>query len=419
MMRNVVKTAGRAELSMRVRVKNWHPLRLAFSLALCALIFSGCGKESFEKPEFASTFTANQFVTIKPKVDIVIFQDISASMLGSANIFRAQMAQFLSQVNSDWDMNLVVLPLQTDQGGTDLSQRYIVSTDCGNINSIYCISPGQAQGIISPNGASDDGLFFAANGSIGNKDDGFVNMQSQLQNPQMRNLGVLRDDAMIAVIPFTNGADTSGMIFPTDYKDIGGGQMIPDYTTSNATASFATFFNFLTTQLKATPSLMNFFSVAGMGGGQYRIANCNGSAAFTGERYHDMASVINTTNPAAVNGKGYNICGSGLANVMPDIAIQLRDIILTVEFNYVSIPVKPDPSTIRILKNGVEIPANDNINGWTLYLGGNGTHDFETNFPTSFSPAPGNERDGFMIELHGTARFSGADQIEVIYEELL
>ncbi len=392
------------------------------SLAFCALIFlSGCSTESFQKGELASTFTAEQFVTIKPKADIVIFQDISGSMLGSANIFRSQMTQFLEQVDSAWDMNLAVLPLQTNQGGTDLSQRYIISTNCAEINSIYCITPAQAQSVISSDGSIDDGLFFAANGAIGNKDQGFTNIESQLKNPQMSTIGFLRDDAMAIIIPFTNGSDTSGMVYPDDYTDIGGNQMVPDYESANAASSYQDFFNYLTTQLKTTSSLVNFFPVAAItGGGIYQISNCNGNFAFKGTRYSNMATSINAASTTtAVNGKAYDICSSGLANVMPQIAAHLYDIVLTVEFNFIAIPVQPDPSTIRILKNGVEIPANNNINGWTLYLGVNGSHDFETDFPTSFFPALGNERDGFMIQLHGTARFSGADQIEIIYEELL
>lgn len=407
---------------MRVSVKKWQITKWAAGLALCTLILSGCGKESFKKPEFASTFTANQFVTIKPKVDIIIFQDISGSMLGSANIFRSQMANFLSQVNGDWDIHLAVLPLQFDPGNFshNLNNRFIVANDCSGINTLYCITPAQAQVAISPNGSVDDGLFYSADASIGNSDAGFGNMQAQLQYADsMLNTGFLRDDAMIAVIPFTNGADTTGMVFPTDYKDRGDGQLVPDFDSANAIASFTSFYNFLVSQLKPSASLVNFFSVAAMGGGSYRVSNCNGSAAFNGERYHDLAIAVNSANPAATNGKPYNICGAGLASVMPDIALQLRDVILTVEFNFIALPQKPDPSTIRIFKNGVEIPANNNFDGWTLYLGSNGSHDFETNFPTSFQPTVGNERNGFMIELHGSARFSGSDQIEVIYEELL
>ncbi len=401
------------EMAKKSRFAKW-----LVSLSLTVLIFTGCGKEEFEKAEFAETFVANQFVTIKPKIDIVIFQDISGSMLGPANIFRAQMADFLSQVDSDWDVHLAVLPLQFNPGNPthNLNNRYIVSNDCSSINTFFCITPAQARTVISSNGLVDDSLFYAASGLIGNADPGFGNMQAQLQfADSMISTGFLRQDAMLAVIPFTNGNDITGLIFPTDYQDRGDGQLEPNFNSANAAASFATFYNFLVNQIKPTASLVNFFSVAAQSTGF-----CFGSDADEGSRYNDMATAINASNPAATNGSSFDICSNaGLSAAMSNIAIQLRDIILTVEFNFIAIPQRPDPATIRILKNGVEIPANNNVNGWTLFLGSNGSHDFETNVPTSFAPVPGNERSGFMIQLHGSAVFSGSDSIEVIYEELL
>lgn len=95
----------------------------------------------------------------------------------------------------------------------------------------------------------------------------------------------------------------------------------------------------------------------------------------------------------------------------------MQKIVLAIEFNYIVLPDRPVPSSLKIYKNGQLLPANDATNGWTLYNVVGGTQQTTSNKATSYSPYPGNYQSGYFIELHGSARFSGSDQITYTYEK--
>lgn len=377
---------------------------------LLAVAFSGCAKQTFDNQKFSQTVSANQYLTIKPKVDIIMFQDESASMVQPMTTLKGQLNSFIQSINGNWDFRFAVLPLLRND---DLRNRWIVAQNCSGIN--YCLTPSQVPSYFD-NGSG----WYTANSSIGSVDLGFQYMQSNLANTaSMVNSGFLRSDAMLVVIPFTNGNDTTGMSFPNDYKDRGDGQQVPDYASAAATNSYNAFYNFLA-GYKSSLSQLSFFSVAAGANNanpDYSYS-CYGGTAWAGTRYHNIALQIDQAYAGVTNGGQFDICSGQLSSVLSTIATRMRDTVLAIEFNYVVLADRPNPAKLTILKNGQPIPANNSVNGWTLYNVVSGTHQYTNNKATSYAPYSGNNQSGYFIELHGTARFKGSDQISVQYEKL-
>lgn len=387
-------------------------LRLA-SIAALAFLFAACGKQTFDRQQFTASYTANQYVTVKPKVDIIIFQDDSASMFTPFNTFKAQLNTFLTSINANWDFHFAVLPLLRND---DLRNRWIVASNCLGIT--YCLTPSQIS--FFDNGSG----WYAPTNSSTAADQGFRYMQENLSNTNsMISSGFLRSDAMLVVIPFTNGQDLTGMLdnngnlLAAAMKDRGDGTLVPNFTSSYALNSLSAFYNFMAS-FKSNISQLNFFSVAGGN----RLSNpdgqfsCYSGSTYPGTRYHQISYDLDNAYPGAINGGQYDICSGQLNSVLSTISGRMQDVILTIEFNYIVVAERPIPSSIKISKNGVAIPQST-TNGWSLYNVSGGVHQYTSNKATSFAPYEGNYQSGYFIQLNGTARFKGSDTISITYDK--
>ena len=336
--------------------------------------------------------------------------------------FDKQKTTFVNAINNNWDFHFAILPLQRQD---DLRSRWILAQDCTGLG-INCVPASQA---------STYGGFYAAESGFGNIDDGFANMQANLSNSvSMSGSGFLRPDAMLVIIPFTNGNDVTGMTYnPSvaypvcgtaganayDYCDRGDGQDIPNYSSTNAANSFNAFKNYLTNTVKPTVSLVSFYSVVAGTATTSPDSSfpCAGGTAWAGSRYINMANQIDAAYPGFPNGGAFDLCSGQLGSVLGSIATRMLDLVLAVEFNFVVLPERPVPGSLKIFKNGAQIPAQTTANGWTLYNVVGGNQQFTNNKATSYSPYPGNNKSGYFIELHGSAIFKGSDQITYTYEK--
>ena len=208
------------------------------------------------------------------------------------------------------------------------------------------------------------------------------------------------------MVVITNGEDTSGLSFPTGFKDLTGqGYWVVDYTSSAATSSFAYYKNYIDSVLKAGPGLAKFYSVTAGGtatstfGGQ---VTCSGvPSSFYGKRYVDMS--------AALNSASYDLCSGGLTNVLSSIGSQLQSMIQAFIFSYAVINEAPIVSTITVKKNGQNIPQSA-VDGWTYY-------GYAANKYTALSPQPSNKQTGYFIQLNGSAKYNGNDVITIDYQK--
>lgn len=356
------------------------------NLAVVAVVavLASCGKAKYQKQEYQATATAGQYVYTKPKIDILIFQDNSASMISPIQTVKGQLINFLNNLNSNWDFHFTVLPLQST---VNLNSKYIVAQDCSSIFGGACLTPAQSSYFNSDSG--NYGWINSWDYNTGNTDLGFQRMQQNISQSSMTSTGFLRSDAALAVIVLTNGEDVSGV----SWVDRGDGYYIIDYNSSTTQNSFTSYKNYFS-GLKPANILSKFYAVAANGG------TCYGSSSFDGKRYKDMAN--------QVNGRAYDLCSGGLSNVLNDISSHLQVLVQAIKFNYVVINEEPIVGTIVVKKNGGVVP-NSSVDGWQ-YIG------YLNNQPTSYDPALGNYKTGYFIKLNGSYVYKGTDIVTVDFQ---
>ncbi len=366
-----------------LKPRNWKAVTVAL-MAITAL--SACGKKTFRKLEESSVGIAGQYNYIKPKLDLVIFQDNSDSLTNAMAQLKPQLSGFLAQLDTNWEYRVVVLPLLSQQ---HISSKVVLATDCNGVPSGGCVGPSSVNYFNSLSG--DSGWINSRNSSTGNVDLGFQNMNYNLNS--LISSGFIRQDAALAMVIISNNDDHSGVAYITRPD---GATTSIDYNSPTTQASFDAYKNYFLQVKNNVPQLDRLYSVVSA----QSYSDCyGGGRTWAGIRYMNMA--------AALGGASYDLCNGGLSNVLYDIRSRLVTIVQTIEFNYLVFPEEPDPSSITVKKNGSTLP-NSNSNGWE-YVG------YRSNQPTSYYPTSGNVRSGYMVKLNGSAILKGTDTYELIY----
>jgi major membrane immunogen (membrane-anchored lipoprotein) len=368
-----------------MKQKNWKAVP---ALAIAALsLLSSCGKHDFVKQDFSSSAVAGQYVYIKPKLDLVIFQDNSDSIANAMAQLKPQLSSFVSQLDTNWEYRVVVMPLLSQ---TTLNSKYVLATDCTTVSGAAgCTNSASAFN----NLGGDSGWLNSRNSATGNTDLGFANMNYNINN---LTAGFLRPDSLKVFMIVSNGEDNTNVAYKTMVGY--GNQTFIDYNSSVTTSSFNAYFNYFK-GLKSSISLSKLYAVVAAG----NYSNCwGGGSTFAGTRYMTMAQ--------NVGGASYDLCGNGLSGVLTDISTSLKTVVQTVEFNYVVISStgEPDPSTIVLKKNGTTLSQSAS-NGWT-YVG-------YRSGATSDYPTVGNNQTGYMVQLNGSAKFLGTDTISIDFKK--
>jgi hypothetical protein len=357
----------------------------AATVAMIAVtMLSACGKKTFKKLEESSKGIAGQYLYIKPKLDLVIFQDNSDSMANAMAQLKPQLSNFLSQLDTNWEYRVIVMPLLSTQ---NISSKVALATDCAGVPAGGCVT---ASGVSYFNSLSgDSGWINSRNSSTGNVDLGFQNMNYNINH--LISSGFLRSDASLAMMIISNNDDHSGVSYITRPD---GATTSIDYNSATTINSFNAYKSYFQS-VKASTHLERLYSVVAA----QSYSDCyGGGRTWAGIRYMNMA--------AALGGVSYDLCNNGLSSVLYDIRSRLVTVVQTIEFNYVVFPEEPTPSSITYKKNGTTIPQS-NVNGWE-YVG-------MRSGPTSFSPVLGNNRSGYMLKLNGSATLKGTDTYELIY----
>lgn len=362
-------------------------LLVPVAVVTVALFLTACGNTKYAKQTHGGSASANNLtVTTKPKIDVVVFQDDSDSIIynGPLGVLKPQMASFLGNLSDQWDYRFTVMPLLTSKS---LSQKYVVASDCSSVSGVMgCLAPSQNATFTYSSG--DYGWINSANFS-GGDDRGFRYIRSNLTNMG----SFIRSDAALAVIVLSNGDDLEGVGITTRSD----GYQERDYNTSAAASSYSSFYNYFNSLKSGSQVLKRFYPV---------VVNSSGSClnGYYGRRYVQMSSEF-------LGSRAYNICSGELNSSMNDIKQQLVAITQAIKFNYVVISADRQPvvSSIKVFKNGVEIPQS-NSNGWS-YVG-------YTTQATSYDPVSGNVRTGYMIKLNGSAVYQGSDNITFDFDPL-
>lgn len=362
--------------------------KLLVPVAVVAVsLLSACGNTKYAKQTHGGSASANNLtVTIKPKIDVVVFQDDSDSIIrnGPLEALKPQMASFLSNMSNQWDYRFTVMPLLTTN--LRITSKYVVASDCSSVTNVMgCLAPSQYSTF--NNSSGDYGWINSAN-FVGGDDRGFKTMETHID--RMKSSGFLRSDAALAIIVLSNADDLEGVAL-AQRSD---GYWERQYGGSAETSSFSYYYNYFAA-VKGSALLSKFYPV---------VVNSSGSClnGYFGQRYVRMADYLGS--------RAYNICGGELNSSLNDIKQQLVAITQAISFDHVVISDRqPVVSSIKVWKNGVEIPQGG-ANGWT-YVG-------YQNRATSYYPTSGNVRSGYMIQLSGSARFQGSDQITFDFDPL-
>ncbi len=123
-------------------------------------------------------------------------------------------------------------------------------------------------------------------------------------------------------------------------------------------------------------------------------------------------------NGVASRGEAYNgffIKLNGQQNEVTNPSwVRIRTKTNTHYYGYVKLDYKPDPSSIKLIINGAEVPKST-TNGWE-YLGGPSTRNIRIKGIGDYTPVtPAVTKSGWFIKLHGNKIYTNNSSINVHY----
>ncbi|MCM2323049.1 MAG: hypothetical protein NDJ90_07280 [Oligoflexia bacterium] len=391
-------------------------------LGATALLLAGCGKTAFVVASNEAYQQAPGVFTIPPKVDILLAQDDSGSIMEVHQAMARQMPEFLTQLQAKgWDYHFTSIPLTAQRAVSQIiaSQHdanwgsawlptypgAVYSMDTyGTIVPQFFAKPADYTGFIS---------YADTSNSLGGLEPGFARITSALTSG-VTGTGFLRDDALLVVLVVGNGNDTSGVTkclqngYMVDYESLAvapSGCRIDGVPVSNpgpTRASSLASYKAQLQVLKPVASQTKFYAAVSPVNG-----TCLGSGAYRGDRYLTMAT--------QTGGESYNICSQSASGVLTSLSQSLSAQKLLLRTRYLFIDRDPDLSTVVVTKyvggdpaRAVTIPQ-DAANGWT-FLG------YRENLHAIEYPVPMNLTTGYAIELHGSAKLVGNDTASVTFK---
>jgi hypothetical protein len=427
---------------------------LAPLAGLSALALTGCGKQTFETISTRVEADAPGFIQIAPKVDIVLAQDNTGSMISIYDDIGAQMPGFLNELaSSGWDYHFAAIPL-TPRNLTQFGERQfsqvLASRQDRNWGESSWLAPypgavfGEADsGQVAasyfrrPESFTDYRTNLYPSTSLSGSEPGLENIRRQLSQ-HMGESNFHRPDALLVVIVVGNGNDTSGVKIcrrydgveaPCETSGMGGtsttvshcgtpglelsGSCSPGALNAGSPAltagTFAYAREFYKQRLQALrPSASQvklYAAVSTLGG------NCYGSPSVAGTQYSALAGEM--------GGTSHNICSAGAASVLSSIRSSLQVTRMALRTVYLMLDREPEVSTIRVIRyvdgnrnRAVEIPQDD-VNGWSFAGMITDQPRVVTDGP---NPATMNTASGWAVRLNGSARLSGADTAEVRFQ---
>lgn len=403
---------------------------LAALLAVSSLtLFSGCGQQAFNITPTAQTSQAAGSYTIPAKVDIILAQDDTGSIIPIQSEIQNEIPNFLSQLqNKNWDYRFTLMPLTAIANLTS-TQKAITqiapSRYDGNWGSLWTSPfPGadptigrvdadlfRTLGPVSGLSAPFFNFSVSATTASASIEPAFQAISTRLKHSQAQSK-FIRSDALLAVIVVSNGEDTSGL--KTCVRSDGAGYLctsacydahIATKTTHECPNAEMDVGNLAEQKLSLTsikPSSPNGVKVFSIVSGSY-TSNCRGKAAFAGSRYAWMSK--------ETGGQAYDVCASNsISSALTGIAQNLQAIQLSKRQSYIVIEnQQPEENSIRVFKltnDGREIELAQNAtNGW-VYEGGPRA-EYEIH-----DPVTERLKYGYVIRLNGAAQAIGS---EIVY----
>lgn len=387
---------------------NLGPLSSAALCAALGIALTGCGKQAFTVTTVTSSQQGPGHYFIAPKIDIVMFEDDTGSMIDAYSYLKDQTPKFLDNLQSKgWNYHFTVSPLTRDRAltqamaskhdynwGSNWLSPYpgAVRTRDGSLSAgVFRTAPPNFTGFLS-NTVSD------INNSLNGKEPGLQNIQTFLNTQIKPESGFMRPDAMLAIVVVGNGEDTSGVNYcnrPIDGLSVYCEDGSWETSEQNYRDSYLA--------IKPNhPEQVRFFAAVA----DKKKNNCQGGGSYQGTRYQWMAGEL--------GGASFDICSQPLTDVLEGISSQLDFQKLSYRTRFLFISQDANPSTIKVTKYSADSGtatelANDPENGWTY--AGSVSSVYAIDFPI-----PMNLTSGYAIELHGSAKLVGSDTADISFK---
>ncbi len=390
-----------------MRMQNQTKIQCLLASLAVILVGSACGPQPYVPGTMRSHQTAAGNTTIPAKVDIVFGVSQNGTMLNIFPGLQNEIPAFLQNLESSgWDYRFVGIPLSEGQINTPalfpITQKVSVSRYDTNTVLANWLAPFPGALYTDPTLKINSSLVAptftypsASSGSaINGKEGGLRNQLEFLQRNDV-STGFIRSDATLAIVTLSNGDDRSYYTWaynPTTHRVDG---------TPAASSVYTNAINQLK-GMKSNSANVKYYSLVA----PLNFNNCRGLGAWSGINYANYANQM--------NGRNIDICSIPINSALATIAQDIKNTGLNYERNFMVLDSEPNPGSISVVKypGGVASAAvkiaQDATNGWT-YAGK------LTNQYTIDLPIPMDQRTGFMIELHGSAKLVGQDTADVFY----
>jgi hypothetical protein len=395
------------------------PLGL-LSLGIASTLLTACGQQAFVSTQLQQQQKAPGYFTIAPKVDLLIAQDDTGSVLEIKRSLESQVPGFLQELEQQgWDYHFSAMPLTQSYRLT----QALASRQDSNWGELWTAPyPGArpgGEGTLSSDLFRITSQFSGFNLPAGPTDGSEPGLQFITENTQRiieSRSGFIRNDALLVVLAISNGNDTSRV----NYCRRSDGAVIPcedmgyptctswtdprNSATSPTCGTKTLSLNLYREQLAALkPSLAQLQFHAAVAA--RNSSNCLGGYSRPGSRYQAIAQEL--------SGASYDLCTQPISSILSTLASQLQTVRVGYRTRYVPLEREPSLNSIDVYRiDGTtgtrRLLAPGPENGWTYagYLRDQASIDY---------PVEMNRITGYALELHGSARLIGNDRAEVVY----
>ena len=370
------------------------------------LALTACGPQAFVPSSSSSLQTPAGGINVPPKVDIVFGMSSNGTMRNIAPSITSEIPAFLQKLEkSGWDYRFISVSLSEYHPTTNMAVNGAVSVSKYDAN--YPVGtwlspfPG-ADHNTAPRIASN--LFASAfnvtqlqpTDPNDGHETGIRNQLDFVYRPDMKT-DFLRPDALLAVISLSNNDDRSDWTYGADQTTDPGHGNVP-------LSDYANLFR----NVKGTgvASLVRYYPLVA-----HLNVNCRSGTSRSGLRYEQMSDIL--------GGAKSDICNVSISSSLDTVQANLDTVKLSYRKRYLVIGNPPNEPTIKVTKylNGdagqAQVLANDSNNGWT-YAGAITAPTYLIDAPIPMNLV--NPGDGYLIELHGSAKLIGNDTADVTFQ---
>ncbi len=375
------------------------------ALSLLLTVASGCGRKAFLTATQEQSQESPGYFNVPPKIDLILAENDTGSAAESFKAIHDQFPKFLKDLEGlGWNYHFATIPLTKDR----VINQALASKHDPNWGSLWQppfpgaritdaeVVGGQVMPSLFSFPENYAGFITSAeiNNGLGTKEPGFKNIYQALTT-RVPGTGILRDDALTAVLVISNGEDTSDVNYCTINKS---SQPCHDGSLDQSFQDYLQKFQ----RLKATgtQSFKFYSAVSTISPGP-----CLGApSSFVGERYKKMASLT--------GGAYIDVCTQSLPSVLSQVARALQEVKISLQTRYLVIDREPNLSTVvvKVYRNGGGTPQILEKDRDWFYDGGPKTV-FTIDYPTYM-----NEQTGYVIRLSDAAVLRGNDKPAVEFK---